>query len=516
MNSDGEPAVVSAMFRGGVWKSCAGLGLASVGFVLGCEASDGRRLAPPGLADDERILAETDAQRAAIRLPDDQSVTVLFEDVDGVAVYNGDIELGESAILTAGFRAAAIRGRLWPAGEVRYFDAGLSAIKRETMLSAMAAWESKTTIRFVEISEDQRAAGGYVEVTETGDQCRSGWGYPGPSSSYKLRMGTYCTLEWTWMHELGHTIGLLHEQARSDRDEHIDVLWDNIAGGNTIAFDKYETRGIDGEDLGAYDYASIMHYDSTSFAKAGEYTLLRKGGQVIAPATGISAGDAAAVIAMYLDAPADAPTVEVGSCANRCNAEQLVDAGDGRECSCHPSCHTWKDCCEDFVAVCEDGQAGGGEDGGEAGGEAGGEDGGGTSMCAGQCASDQAQEGGCYCDALCVDNGDCCEGRAEACADPAGDGGMAPAGDPGMTCAGRCHEYSPSASCQCDGACGDNGDCCDDHASLCADASPPEAPSGPSCAGLCGTAASPDGECFCDAGCLEFMDCCGDYTATCG
>ncbi len=465
-----------------------------------------------GLADDERILAETDALRAAIELPDEANVTVLFEDVDGVALYNGDIELGEAAVLTAGFRAAAIRGRLWPAGEVRYFDADLPAIKRETMLSAMAAWEAKTTIEFVEITEAERAGGGYVEVTDSGTQCRSGWGYPGPSSSYKLRMGTYCTLEWTWMHELGHAIGLLHEQARSDRDDHIDVLWDNIANGETIAFDKYEKRAIDGEDLGPYDYDSIMHYDSTTFAKAGTYSMVREDGSVIEPATGISAGDAAAVNAMYEDAPAQEPAVEVGSCVNRCNAEQLIDAGDGRTCSCHPSCYTWKDCCEDFAAVCEGDQSTT-DGGGDAGDGAGPDDP--ASPCAGQCQSDQAQPGGCYCDDVCVESGDCCPGRAEACAASPGDGGADPEPAAGTSCAGRCNEYSPSASCQCDGACGDNDDCCDDLAMQCQDATEPSMPSGPSCVDLCGSSASPDGTCFCDEGCLEFMDCCDDYTAAC-
>lgn len=58
------------------------------------------------------------------------------------------------------------------------------------------------------------------------------------------------------IHELGHALGLNHEQSRLDRDRHVRVLWRNIALGGRPQF----WRGLDNPHGVEYDLTSIMHY----------------------------------------------------------------------------------------------------------------------------------------------------------------------------------------------------------------------------------------------------------------
>ncbi|CAE7802709.1 ttc27 [Symbiodinium microadriaticum] len=76
----------------------------------------------------------------------------------------------------------------------------------------------------------------------------------------------------TATHELLHGLGMAHEQARSDRDRYVTILWNNIKPG----MDNQFTKNSKADTNRPYDLMSIMHYGSRSFSKNGRDTMIVK------------------------------------------------------------------------------------------------------------------------------------------------------------------------------------------------------------------------------------------------
>ncbi|XP_029353605.1 high choriolytic enzyme 1-like [Echeneis naucrates] len=79
-----------------------------------------------------------------------------------------------------------------------------------------------------------------------------------------------CLYHGTVQHELLHALGFNHEQTRSDRDNHIRVLLQNVQSGMEHNFRKIATlnQGT------PYDYNSVMQYHKYAFSKNNQPTML--------------------------------------------------------------------------------------------------------------------------------------------------------------------------------------------------------------------------------------------------
>lgn len=80
----------------------------------------------------------------------------------------------------------------------------------------------------------------------------------------RINLDSKCYHKSVVMHEFIHAIGFYHEHQRIDRDDHIDIQWDNIKDKLQFAFKQQintDTFGV------PYDHLSIMHYTWRAFAK---------------------------------------------------------------------------------------------------------------------------------------------------------------------------------------------------------------------------------------------------------
>lgn len=232
-------------------------------------------------------------------------VELEHEVIDGVAVFEGDVVLyvekelsiASSNLRTSGAGRTAADSR-WPDNLVPYdMDAGLLAQWRVS--NAIAHWEANSNIRFV----PRTTQADYVHFQD-GAGCASFVGRIGGAQPIWLNIG--CSTGNT-IHEIGHAIGLWHEQSRADRNNHIIVNFDNVRLGREHNFHTYVQRGADGEDLGNYDLDSIMHYGSFAFSRNGRPTITRLDGTTFAgQRNNLSAIDIEAAGLMYPDAPPSA------------------------------------------------------------------------------------------------------------------------------------------------------------------------------------------------------------------
>jgi hypothetical protein len=231
--------------------------------------------------------------------------SVTYYEVGGVALIEGDIALGSVEAVKAATDAAreavasdpqiafgvGIPGSQfrWPNCRIPFeIDPALPNQQRVT--DAIAHWEARTAFRF---PARTAADPNWVRFTDAGG-CWSRVGMQG--GQQLISLGAGCSAG-NAIHEIGHTVGLWHEQSREDRDLFVTINWQNIQAGMAAQFNQHIT---DGDDLGAYDYGSIMHYPRTAFSSNGQDTITPTDPNAqIGQRTGLSAGDISAVTTMY-------------------------------------------------------------------------------------------------------------------------------------------------------------------------------------------------------------------------
>ena len=230
--------------------------------------------------------------------------SVTYEVINGLAVVEGDIILGTPEELAPPKGLQIIKGQdarkigtidpetRWPDSIVPYVTAS-DLPEPQRVLDAVQHWNDNTLIQLVERTNEPN----WIYFAK-GPGCRSNVGMVGGEQSIFLSDG--CSVG-TVIHEIGHAVGFFHEHQREDRDNHVNVLFDNIDKRRSFNFTQ---RIMTTDDIGQYDYGSIMHYRAFSFSRNYQPTIETiPPGMLIGQREVLSTGDIDGVSRLYGKTP---------------------------------------------------------------------------------------------------------------------------------------------------------------------------------------------------------------------
>ncbi|KAF2884810.1 hypothetical protein ILUMI_21343, partial [Ignelater luminosus] len=164
----------------------------------------------------------------------------------------------------------------WPNKEIPYeIDSVFDEDQKQWIIYSLTEYYNKTCVKPRLRNKDDVD---YVYITGQSTGCHSYVGRRGGRQKLNLhpnRPGIGCMKLGSIVHEFLHALGFFHQQGASNRDDYIDIVWENIQEDKKSNFNKYSSNLISsfGEQ---YDYDSVMHYSAYAFSKNGNKTILTK------------------------------------------------------------------------------------------------------------------------------------------------------------------------------------------------------------------------------------------------
>ncbi|XP_055344832.1 hatching enzyme 1.2-like isoform X2 [Paramacrobiotus metropolitanus] len=158
----------------------------------------------------------------------------------------------------------------WPGGVVPYMlSRQFRPIDKQSVRNALQIFQAKTPIIFREKTDADKD---FVYIGPSFG-CSSYVGRQKGQQTLALQVPG-CMGPGYVHHELMHAIGFFHEQSRTDRDQYVDINWDNIEKGQNLQFQRYTDKEITAFGK-PYDFGSILHYGMYDFARKKDTWTIR-------------------------------------------------------------------------------------------------------------------------------------------------------------------------------------------------------------------------------------------------
>jgi Astacin (Peptidase family M12A) len=181
--------------------------------------------------------------------------------------------------------------RLWPNGVIPYFIQP-TLTNPDRVRAAMDLF-SETNIQFVPYANQENS----IFFEDSPGVCKSYVGMVG--GNQPIFLNPDCGPHEI-AHEIMHALGFLHEQNRADRDNYIQVNFDNIDEKYKDNFEKLPSEYMKVSGLGSFDFESLMIYPPTMFALGNKLTMQPlDASKHIQPSQGLSKTDVARVNEAY-------------------------------------------------------------------------------------------------------------------------------------------------------------------------------------------------------------------------
>ncbi|XP_008558455.1 seminal metalloprotease 1 [Microplitis demolitor] len=212
-------------------------------------------------------------------------------------LFEGDIMPNSDSKIRNGLVDETMR---WPNGSIPIY------IKRDDfdeedidqIVDAIDEFHEKTCLVFRPY--DNKTDKNYVTFQGNEPGCWSSVGKQNKGQVINLQ-NPGCLKHGTIVHEILHAVGFYHQQSTYNRDEYIQVKWENIQPGKEHNFNKYDNNTVTDFNT-EYDYNSVMHYSSKAFSRNGNETIIPlKPGIEIGQRKGMSKKDLFKVRKMYND-----------------------------------------------------------------------------------------------------------------------------------------------------------------------------------------------------------------------
>ncbi len=233
---------------------------------------------------------------------------ITYQVRNGMAVVEGDMVLGPVAAVASVASASQVSGvqpdgygisyvsQLWPVvggvHQVPYTISGSS----DNLNTALANFNAEFAglIQFVAWTGQAN----YVNITVESGGSTEGFSNVGMvGGPQMMNCGSGCGVP-TWLHEMGHTVGLLHEHQRPDRASYVTLNLANADLPNVPG--NFTLSSVNTETIGLFDLASVMEYAAFDFSKTGLPVIESiPPGMPLSNDVGYSLGDADAIERLY-------------------------------------------------------------------------------------------------------------------------------------------------------------------------------------------------------------------------